>query len=141
MRILAVDFGDARTGLAICDREEMLASPVGIIHERNFERTLQKVACAAAEQGAGQVIVGNPLNMNGTQGPRSQLCKEFAQKLQERTGLPVRLWDERSTTVSAIGYLNMTDTRGKKRKEVLDAVAATIILESYLAYRKNNPQD
>ena len=78
--------------------------------------------------------------MNGTRGPRSELCQEFAAKLGEVSGLPVVLWDERSTTVTAISYLNATDTRGKKRKAVVDAVAATIILESYLAWRKNNPE-
>ena len=79
--------------------------------------------------------------MNGTAGPRSELCQAFADRLRELSGLPVVLWDERSTTVSAIGILNTTDTRGKKRKAVVDAVAATLILESYLAYRKNHPED
>ncbi len=141
MKILAVDYGDARTGLAICDQGELLASPVGVLHSRRMEQVLAETAAAAREHRAGRIIVGNPINMNGTRGPRSELCAEFARQLQELTGLPVLLWDERSTTVSATQYLNATDTRGKKRKAVIDAVAATIILESYLAYRKNNPED
>ena len=141
MKILAVDFGDARTGLAICDAGEMLASPVGVIHSHRMDEVVRKAAEAARENRAERIVVGNPINMNGTRGPRSELCQEFAGKLGEASGLPVVLWDERSTTVTAIGYLNATDTRGKKRKAVVDAVAATIILESYLAYRKNNPEN
>lgn len=141
MKILAVDYGDARTGLAVCDRDELIASPVGVIREYNRERLLERVAAAAAEQGAARIVVGNPLNMNGTAGERSELVSAFASRLKERSGLPVVLWDERSTTVSAIGILNTTDVRGKKRKAVIDAVAAVLILESYLAYRKNHPEE
>lgn len=138
MKIMAVDYGDARTGLAVCDRTEYLASPVGVIHDRTFESVLRKVAAAVVEFDVGMVVIGHPLNMNGSAGPRAKLCESFAEKLGELVSVPVRLWDERGTTVSAIGYLNETDTRGKKRKEVVDAVAATIILESFLNYRKNH---
>lgn len=141
MKILAVDFGDARTGLACCDRTEYLASPIGVIHDTDFGSVVQKVAIAVEEYEAKQVIVGHPLNMNGSAGPRAQLCEDFADQLSKLVPVPVKLWDERGTTVSAIGYLNETDTRGKKRKEVVDAVAATIILESYLNYRKNHPEE
>ena len=139
MKILAVDLGDARTGLAVCDPTELLASPAGVIHEKDFEEILRKVAAAAKEQRAQQILVGYPKNMNGTVGERAEKCALFAQRLGELVEIPVKLWDERSTTVSAHNILNVTDTRGKKRKNVVDAVAATIILESYLAYRKNNP--
>lgn len=139
MKIMAVDFGDARTGLAICDKTELLASPVGVIHEKRFEHAVEKVAAAAAENRAEAVIVGLPLNMNGSEGPRAELCRNFAEQLSSRVNVPVRMWDERQTTVSAAGYLNQTDTRGKKRKEVIDAVAAVIILDSYLQWRKNHP--
>ena len=115
MKIMAVDFGDARTGLAVCDKTEFLASPVGVIHEKDFDTTVQKVAYAVQET--------------------------FADKLANLVDVPVKMWDERSTTVSAHNYLNQTNTRGKKRKEVVDAVAATIILESYLNYRKNNKDE
>lgn len=141
MKILAVDYGDARTGLAVCDAGELLARPVTVIHSHKMEEVLAQTAAAARSEGVGRIVVGNPINMNGTAGPRSELCQAFADRLRELSGLPVVLWDERSTTVSAIGILNTTDTRGKKRKAVVDAVAATLILESYLAYRKNHPED
>ena len=139
MKILAVDLGDARTGLAVCEPTEFLASPAGVIHETDFEVILKKVAQAAKEHRAPRIVVGYPKNMNGTVGERAEKCALFAQRLGELAEIPVKLWDERSTTVSAHNILNVTDTRGKKRKNVVDAVAATIILESYLAYRKNNP--
>ena len=137
MIILGVDFGDARTGLAICDKGEMLASPIGVISEHDFDRCMEKVAEAAKAHRAKMIVVGFPKNMNGTIGERAELCRLFADGLQKLTNLPVELWDERCTTVSAHSYLNVTNTRGKKRKAVVDAVAATIILESYLGYRKN----
>lgn len=139
MRILAVDYGDARTGLAICDRGELLASPIGVFHSGDREAVIKEITRQVAEQKAELVVVGNPLNMNGTAGPRSELCHALADDLAEKLPCPVRMWDERSTTVTATQYLNMTDVRGKKRKNTIDAVAATIILESYLAYRKTTP--
>lgn len=141
MRILAVDYGDARTGLAICDVGEMLASPLGVYHSGDRDAVIREIVRVAAEQKAGLVVVGNPLNMNGTTGPRSELCHEVAEALSGMLTCPVRLWDERSTTVTATQYLNATDVRGKKRKNTIDAVAATIILESYLAFRKNHPNE
>lgn len=140
MVILAVDYGDARTGLAVCDKSELLASPVAVIAERSRERLVEKILAQAKTLGAQQLVVGNPLNMNGTAGPRSALARELADLLRAGSGLPVALWDERSTTVSAIGILNETDVRGKKRKAVIDAVAAVLILEGYLAYRKNHAE-
>jgi putative Holliday junction resolvase len=137
MIILGVDFGEARTGLAICDRSELLASPVGTVSEKNFDVCVEKVAAVAAERHAERIVVGYPKNMNGTIGERAERCQHFADCLQKKSGCETILWDERSTTVSAYNYLNQTNTRGKKRKAVVDTVAATIILESYLAYRKN----
>ncbi|MCR5306774.1 MAG: Holliday junction resolvase RuvX [Oscillospiraceae bacterium] len=136
MIIMAVDFGDARTGLAVCDKAEMLAVPAGVITERRFEVCAEKAAAAAKERGAELIVVGHPLNMNGSAGARAEKCEEFAAALEAASGLPVTLWDERSTTVTAHQYLNDTNTRGKKRKAVVDAVAATIILEGYLAHRR-----
>lgn len=136
MKIMAVDYGDARTGIALCDPWELLASPLCVVFEKNPEKLLEKVAALAQEYGAGRVVVGLPKNMNGTLGPRAQLCHEFAEKLEKTSGLETVLWDERNTTVAATQILNTTDTRGKKRKNVIDAVAATLILEGYLAYRK-----
>ena len=139
MKILAVDYGDARTGLAACDPGEMLASPVGTVEHWDPQKVAEEAAKAAKEARAERIVVGHPLNMDGTAGPRAQLCREFAALLREASGLPVVLWDERQTTVTATRYLNATDTRGKKRKKVIDAVAATVILESYLGWRKNHP--
>ena len=138
MKILAVDLGVARTGLAICDETETLASPLTTICERRDEPRLDKVAQIALESGAGLIVVGHPKNMDGTCGESAQRAERFAKALAEQTGLPVTLWDERLTTVSAIGYLNETDTRGKKRKAVVDTVAATIILQNYLDSRHRN---
>ncbi len=135
---MAVDFGDSRTGLAICGKSELIASPIGVIAEKDFDKCLEKTAEAAKENKAEMIVVGYPKNMNNTIGERAEKCRLFAEKLGEMTGCPVELWDERCTTVSAHNYMNVTNTRGKKRKAVVDAVAATIILESYLGYRKNN---
>lgn len=138
MIILSVDFGDARTGIAVCDKFEMLASPVCVVSEKDFQECIKKVSEIAIKNRAEQIVVGYPKNMNGTIGERAEKCQLFADSLKELSGIPVVLWDERCTTVTAHNYLNITNTRGKKRKSVVDAVAATIILESYLAFRKNN---
>ena len=138
MKIMAGDFGEARTGLAVCDRTEFLASPVGVIHEKDFETCVKKVAYAATKEfNVGMVVVGLPKNMDGSVGPRAELCQKFAKALNALIPLPVELWDERQTTMQAETYLNEMDVRGQKRKDVIDEVAATIILESYLQYRKN----
>lgn len=139
MRILAIDYGDARTGLAVCDPGELLASPLTTITHYDPAEVARQAAQAANNAGAQRIIVGYPLNMDGSAGPRAQICQDFALTLQKLTSLPVLLWDERGTTVTATRYLNATDTRGKKRKQVIDAVAATVILESYLVWRKNHP--
>ena len=110
-----------------------------VFHSGDREAVVAEIVRQAEAQKAELVVVGNPLNMNGTAGPRSELCCALAGELAEKLHCPVRMWDERSTTVTATQYLNMTDVRGKKRKNTIDAVAATIILESYLAYRKNHP--
>ena len=102
------------------------------------EKCAEKTAALAKEQRAEQIVVGYPKNMNGTIGERAEKCSHFADIVGELTGLPVVLWDERNTTVSAHNALNVTNTRGKKRKAVVDAVAAVIILESYLGYRRNS---
>ncbi|MBQ1237525.1 MAG: Holliday junction resolvase RuvX [Oscillospiraceae bacterium] len=141
MKIMAVDYGDARTGLAACDRTEFLASPLGVIHEYNFDRCVQQVAYAVEEYQIGKVVVGHPKNMDGSEGDRAKKCELFAEKLRALVSVPVVLWDERRTTVTAHQYLNETNTRGKKRKDVVDEVAATIILESYLSWRKNHPDE
>ncbi len=141
MKIMAVDLGDARTGLAVCDQTEFLASPIGVIEEKDPARRLQKVAVAAKEYAVQMVVVGHPVNMDGSAGERAEKAEAFADKLKALIPLSVKLWDERQSTMQAARYLNETNTRGKDRKRVIDEVAATIILESYLAYRRNQKKD
>ena len=135
MRVLAVDYGDARTGIAVSD---LLCSIVGsttVIHSRNPEKTLDEICKLVKENDVGEIVMGLPKNMNGTEGPRAELCREFAQKLEERSALKVVLWDERRTTVEAHQILNDHNYHGKKRKNTVDAVAASLILEGYLGFR------
>lgn len=136
MKILAVDLGLARTGLAVSDPRELLASPIGTVEERDLSRLAEKIAAVAAEHKAELLVVGHPRNMDGSRGESARRAEDFAATLESLTELPVRLWDERMTTVSAIGYLNETDVRGKKRKQVVDTVAATIILQDFLDSRR-----
>ena len=138
---MSVDFGDSRTGLAVCDKSEFLASPLTVVHEYNFEKCAEQTAEYAKNEKAELIVVGYPKNMNGTVGERAEKCEKFAELVTELSGIPHKMWDERCTTVSAHNYLNETNVRGKKRKNVVDAVAAVIILESYLGYTKNHPED
>ncbi len=135
MVILAVDFGDARTGLAVCDKTELLASPVTVIHERYVPNVIEKIKAAAQPLHPEQFVVGLPKNMDGSCGDRAQKCAAFAKELEEKTGIETVLWDERLTTVAAHRALSEVNVRGKKRKNVVDAVAAVMILEDYLRSR------
>ena len=134
MKIMAVDYGDAHTGLACCDRTQTLASPIGVIDERNFQTCVEKVAAAAVEYEVGEVVVGNPINMNGTYGPRSEKCRMFADMLQNFLEIPVVMWDERLTTVEADRTMMETGIRRENRKEYVDMIAAVFILQGYLDY-------
>lgn len=133
MVIVAVDYGDARTGLAVCDKNQMLASPIGTVAERDPKLLAQKIATIAAERKAELLVIGEPLNMDGSRGERAQKCAEFGALLGEICGLPHVMWDERCTTMLAHTALNSTNTRGKKRKAVIDTVSAVMILEGYMA--------
>ncbi|NLJ30572.1 MAG: Holliday junction resolvase RuvX [Clostridiales bacterium] len=137
MKILAVDLGLARTGLAVCDENELLASPAGVIAEWDRERLARTIAERAKADAAGLIVVGLPRNMDGTEGESALRARDFAALLREMVSVPVEMRDERGTTITAHGYLNKTNTRGKKRKAVVDAVAATIILQDFLDYRRN----
>ena len=133
-RVMGVDYGDARTGIAISD---LLCSIVGsttVIHSRNPEKTLEAICELVKTQDIGQIVMGLPKNMNGTEGPRAELCREFAGKVQQATGVEVKLWDERRTTVEAHNILSAHNYHGQKRKDTVDAVAASLILEGYLAF-------
>ena len=131
-RIMGIDYGDARTGIAISD---LLCSIVGsttVIHSRKDEKTLEEIKKLVAEHDVGSIVMGLPKNMNGTEGPRAELCRSFAELVRQATGLEVKLWDERRTTVEAHNILSEHNYHGKKRKNTVDAVAASLILEGYL---------
>ena len=137
MIILSVDYGDKRTGIAVCDKLEMLASPVGVLTEWNAQSLALKISEIAKDKRAEEIVVGLPRNMDGSKGFRAQACEELGELIKGCCDIPVVFWDERLTTVSAHRILNDTNVRGKKRKSVVDAVAAEIILQDYLDFRKN----
>ena len=137
MIILSVDYGDKRTGIAVCDKFEMLASPVCVITEWNIDTLANKIIEVVKEKRAEEIVVGLPKNMDGSEGFRADACKELGEKLKNLTEIPVNFWDERLTTVSAHKILSENNVRGKKRKAVVDAVAADIILQDYIDFRKN----
>ena len=138
-RIMGIDYGDARTGVALSD---LLCSIVGsaqVVPSRNTQKAIADIVNIAKENEVGEIVVGLPRNMDGSEGTRAQLCREFADLLKEATGLPVAMWDERRTTVEAHNILSQHNYHGQKRKNTVDAVAASLILEGYLAFRKANP--
>lgn len=132
-RVLGVDFGDVRTGLAISDESRFLASGIGFIKPGGIVKTADKVAELFMENHAVSIVVGHPINMNGTMGPRAERAEEFAALLRDRLpGVEVLLFDERMTTMAAARYLSETGTRGGKRKNSIDTLSAQIILQNYL---------
>ncbi len=137
-RIMGVDFGDARTGIAVSDLLCSLVGTTTVIHSRNMEKTITQICAMVKDSDIGEIVVGLPKNMDGTEGVRAELCREFARKLEEATGLPVKMWDERRTTVEAHNILSAHNYHGKKRKDTVDAVAASLILEGYLAFCARN---
>lgn len=135
MRVMGIDYGDARTGVAISD---LLCSIVGtttVIHSRNADKTLAELQRIVKENDVGEIVMGLPKNMDGTEGSRAQLCRDFAQAVENATEIKVAMWDERRTTVEAHNILSAHNYHGKKRKNTVDAVAASLILEGYLAFR------
>ena len=139
MIILGIDLGKARTGVAICDKGELLASPLTVVQEHNWERLVERLAALAREHGAQRLAVGLPRNMDGTEGARAAKSRRFAARLAAACGMPVVLWDERRTTVTAAAILADNDTFGARRKQKLDAVSAAVILESFLSWRRQHP--
>ena len=131
-RIMGVDFGDARTGIAVSDLLCTIVGTTTVIHSRNKEKTIAQICTMVKESDVGEIVVGLPKNMDGSEGPRAELCREFAGELETATGLLVRLWDERRTTVEAHNILSAHNYHGKKRKNTVDAVAASLILEGFL---------
>lgn len=133
-KIMGVDFGDARTGIAISDLMCTIVGSTCVVRSRNTDKAIADIVRLCRENMVGQIVVGLPRNMDGTEGARAELCREFAARLGEATGLPVTMWDERRTTVEAHNILSQHNYHGKKRKETVDAVAASLILEGYLNF-------
>lgn len=131
-KILGVDYGDARTGLALSDISGFLASGAGCIKSTGFLKTAESVAEIAVKNDVGLIVLGHPINMNGTLGPRSEKVQAFGKHLEEISGIRVELFDERLSTANAHVILNQTNTRGQKRKDVIDEMSACLILQSYL---------
>lgn len=132
MRVMAIDYGDARTGVAISDLLGTLVGRTAVIHSRNREKTAAEIKKLLEESGAERLVMGFPRNMDGSEGPRAALYREFAAYLGEVTGMEIVLWDERRTTVEAHQILSDCNYHGKRRKNTVDAVAASLILEGYL---------
>lgn len=134
-KIMGVDYGDARTGIAISDLMCSIVGSTTVVPSRNREKAIADIVKLCTDNQVGQIVVGLPKNMDGTEGVRAELCREFAGLLEEATGLPVTMWDERRTTVEAHNILSQHNYHGKKRKNTVDAVAASLILEGYLNFR------
>ena len=136
MKIMGIDYGDARTGIAVSD---LLCSIVGsttVIHSRNDEKTITQILALVKENSIGEIVVGLPKNMDGTEGPRAEIYREFAAQLEEKSGMTVNLWDERRTTIEAHQILHTGGKKMKQHKNTVDAVAASLILEGYLTRKR-----
>ncbi len=134
-KIMAIDYGDARTGIAVSD---LLCSIVGsttVINSHNRDKAVADIVRIATENQVGEIVVGLPKNMDGSEGTRAQLCRDFAEVLEKETGLKITMWDERRTTIEAHNILSEHNYHGKRRKNTVDAVAASLILEGYLSFR------
>lgn len=135
VKIMAIDYGDARTGIAISDALGMLTGFTTVIHAYTPEKVASAIKELIAQHQVTELVMGFPRNMDGSEGPRAALYKAFAEQLEQITGMKPVLWDERRTTVDAHRILSQNNVRGKKRKNTVDAVAASLILEGYLAFR------
>lgn len=135
MRVMAIDYGDARTGVAVSDLAGLLTGYTTVIHSRRPEQAADEIAKLAEDRQVDELVMGFPRNMDGTEGQRAELYRAFAAMLEERTGLRVYLWDERRTTIEAHQILHASGKRMKQHRKNVDAVAASLILEGYLAWR------
>ena len=136
MRIMAIDYGDAHTGIAISDPTGLLAGTTTTINSRKAEVVLEELARLVRDYRVDELVMGYPKNMDGSDGPRAELYRAFAQRVEETTGLKPVLWDERRTTIDAHRILFEAGKNGKKRKQTVDAVAASLILEGYLTFKR-----
>ena len=139
MRVMAIDYGDARTGVAVSDAAGMLTGYTTVIQGRQPERVAEEIAKLARERQAEELVMGFPRNMDGTEGPRAERYRSFAALVEETAGMSVRLWDERRTTIEAHQILHASGKKMKAHKKNVDAVAASLILEGYLTWRAKNP--
>lgn len=137
MRIMAIDYGDAHTGVAISDPTGFLAGTTTTINSRKADVVLEELCKLIQQYNVDELVMGFPRNMDGTEGPRADLYREFAARLEEAAGMPVKLWDERRTTIDAHRILFEAGKNAKKRKKTVDAVAASLILEGYLTFKKS----
>lgn len=133
MRVMAIDYGDARTGIAISDALGMLTGFTTVIHAYTPDKVCDEIVELIKTHGVEELVMGYPKNMDGTEGPRAELYRKFAEMLEQSCGMKPVLWDERRTTVDAHRILSQNNVRGKKRKNTVDAVAASLILEAYLS--------
>ena len=138
MKIMAIDYGDAHTGVAISDRTLTLCGFSTVVTAYRPEAVIERLQSLIAEHEVTELVLGHPLNMDGTRGPRAEKAEGFAEQLRQATGLPVTLWDERRTTVEAHNIMQANGKRAKERKKTVDAVAASLMLEGYLTYKKRN---
>jgi putative Holliday junction resolvase len=138
MRVLGVDYGRARIGLALSDPTGLFAQGLCVLQRETDSQAVADIVEVIQQYEVEEVVVGLPKNMNGTVGERAEQCKAFAEQLQQAAGIPVRLFDERLTTVAAERLLIAADMRRKRRKQVVDEVAATLLLQSYLDWKQNH---
>lgn len=138
MKIMSIDYGDARTGIAFCDEREILASSYAVIKEAYAPKLVDKIAEIAFKEQPKQIVIGLPRNMDGSYGYRTDECKALGALIEEKINIPVDYEDERLTTVIAHDILSSNNVRGKKRKETVDAVSAVVILQSYIDKRKRS---
>ena len=140
MRIMAIDYGDARTGIAVSDPTGSLTGYTAVIRSRDPERVSEEIAALAEQHGVEEIVMGFPRNMDGTEGPRAKFCRDFAIQVERAAGKQVVLWDERRTTVEAHGILHASGKRMKDHQKSVDAVAASLILEGYLNFKRISEQ-
>ena len=138
MKIMAIDYGDAHTGVAISDRTLTLCGFSAVITAYRPEAVIEQLQKLIAEHEVTELVLGHPLNMDGSRGPRAEKAEAFAEQLRAATSLGVTLWDERRTTIDAHNILANNGKRARERKKTVDAVAAALMLEGYLTYKKRN---
>ena len=136
MRMMGIDFGDARTGLAVSDEMNILVGDAWTLNQRKPELVAEEIAAEAAKRGVQRLVLGLPQNMDGSEGPRAEKCREFAELLGTKTDLPIVMWDERRSSIEAHAILHANGKKEKKHRKTVDAVAASLILEAYLGTLK-----